>query len=142
MTARVRMAADAAGTVLAHLQATFPEEGCGLLVGRMEGDTANVLRAEPSPNVAENRERTFEIDPGLRLRVQRAARAEGLAVLGHFHSHPFGEPQPSATDRARAADEPELVWLIAGMKWGGVQGIAAWHFPGGEPARLDLDVDD
>lgn len=142
MTRRVLIAADAAATLLTHLHDCFPEEGCGLLVGRMEGDTAIVLRAEPSPNVAGNRERTFEIDPGLRLRVQRAARADGLAVVGHFHSHPFGEPRPSPTDTARAAEEPELVWLIAGMKWGGVQGIAAWHFPGGQSSRLDLDVED
>jgi proteasome lid subunit RPN8/RPN11 len=142
MTARVLIAADAAGTLLVHLQACFPEEGCGLLLGRAEGSDVRIERVEPGANIAADRNRTFEIDPGLRLRVQRAARGDGLDVVGHFHAHPHGEPEPSATDIARAAAEPELVWLIAGMRWGGVQGIAAWRFPDGAPVRLELVDDD
>ena len=141
MTARVTMTADAGWTMLRHLFVCFPEEACGLLVGRREGDMLHIGEAVPSPNLADEREKRFEIDPGLRLRTQRAARESGLEVVGLYHSHPFGEPEPSATDRERAALEPDLVWLSAGLRWGGLDGLAAWRLPPVEaPVRLDLDI--
>ncbi len=63
-------------------------------------------------------------------------------VVGHFHSHPFGDPVPSETDTRRAADEPELIWLVVGMRWGGTQGLAAWRMDAGSGTmkRVTLDV--
>ncbi|WP_164516599.1 Mov34/MPN/PAD-1 family protein [Minwuia thermotolerans] len=138
---RVALPEDCAGEIFAALSGSFPEEGCGLLVGRLEDGSVRIESVVPSPNIAEAREKTFEIDPGLRLRTQREARAAGLEIVGHYHSHPFGEPIPSDTDRGRAAGEPELVWLIMGLRWGGAQGLAAWRMaPGLEPERLALDI--
>jgi len=131
------------GTIIEHLHACFPEEGCGLVVGRETAEGWLVTGIVPSPNVAESRERTFEIDPGLRLRTQREARQNGDVVLGHFHSHPYGDPVPSETDTRRAADEPDLLWLIVGMRWGGAQGMAAWQPASGEGGpmqRINIDV--
>lgn len=143
MSPRVLMNADAGGRMLAHLFECFPEEGCGLLIGVADDAVVEVRDAVPSQNIADERERRFEIDPGLRLRTQRAARAEGLDVVGLYHSHPFGEPQPSSVDRERAALESDLVWLIAGLRWGGPQGLAAWLLPeGAEPRRLDLVIEE
>ncbi len=140
---RINLPIDCGGRIIQHLHACFPEEGCGLIVGRETADGWLVTGIVPGPNVAESRERTFEIDPGLRLRTQRDARARGDAVLGHFHAHPFGDPVPSETDTRRAADEPELLWLIVGMRWGGAQGLAAWQLgtdDGGPMQRIDIDV--
>ncbi len=133
---------DAGGRIIAHLQDSFPEEGCGLIVGRQVDGGWLVSDVVPSPNIAEAREKTFEIDPGLRLRTQRSARERGEVILGHFHSHPYGDPVPSGTDTRRAADEPELVWLVVGMRWGGTQGLAAWRpDPAtGEMKRVALDI--
>lgn len=90
----------------------YPRECCGLLIGHTEGGDFVVSGLEPSANVepsgAPDR---FEIDPGVRIRLQRALRGGPDGILGHYHSHPDHAPEPSATDRAMAY-EPEMVWLI------------------------------
>ena len=96
----------------------YPREACGLLVGRREGADVHVTGAFESGNVAPpGRPDLFEIDPGLRLRLQREARSRGEAIVGHWHSHPDAPPRPSATDLARAW-ERDLLWLIVGVVGG------------------------
>jgi proteasome lid subunit RPN8/RPN11 len=140
--ARVILPERLAGALFAELGRAMPNEGCGLLLGRTDGDAVRVTELAASPNVADDPAESFEIDPGLRLRTQRAARERGLEIVGHYHSHPFGDPLPSERDRARAL-EPELVWLILGLRWGGPQGLAAWRLsPEAEPVRLDLEIEE
>ena len=75
----------------------YPNEACGLLVGRTEGDGCHVDRIEVSDNVADDPRHRFEVDPALRFRLMRDLRGTGQAVVGHFHSHPDGAAEPSAT---------------------------------------------
>ncbi|HEY6916468.1 MAG TPA: M67 family metallopeptidase [Allosphingosinicella sp.] len=97
--------------LLARLQAEARAAGgretCGLLVG---GDGL-IREAVSAPNVAPDPAIAFEIDPGLYLRTQRAARDRGLRILGHYHSHPGGDPRPSVHDAARA-EQVGVLWLI------------------------------
>ncbi len=111
--------------IAAHAAADYPHEACGLLVGRRNGESMLVSRAVASANLADEPGHRFEIDPGLRLRLQKAARDGGDEVLGHYHSHPDGPARPSARDRA-GIYEADLVWLIAGMARGRLEQIAAF----------------
>jgi len=139
MSPKVQIDDICLGTIFVALQEAFPNEGCGLLLGRKSEGRVEITEIVPSPNLAEDPAKAFEIDPGLRLRTQLRAREQGLQIVGHFHSHPFGEPRPSDCDRAMAAQEPDLIWLIMGMRWGGPQGLAAWHLPkDSDPERLDF----
>jgi proteasome lid subunit RPN8/RPN11 len=138
---RVLLPIDCAGEIFVHLSGAMPEEGCGLLVGKWDGDDLHVVSVAASPNVATEKATAFEIDPGVRLRTQRAARDNGLGVVGHFHSHPNGEPRASECDREQARMEPDLVWLIMGLRWGGPQGLAAWRLlPDTEPERIEIKI--
>jgi desampylase len=56
----------------------------------------------------------FEIDPSGHAAIQRRTRAAGTSIIGCYHSHPGGRPEPSAHDRAGAV-ERDFVWLIAGQ---------------------------
>ncbi len=123
--------------VLAGLHAAargaWPAECCGLLVGvRGEaGGTCRVHRAVASPNVAPDdgahgSHDRFEIEPVVLLATQRAARAEGLAVIGHYHSHPDAPAAPSPTDLAHAF-YAEHVWLIVSVDAGGHTAATAWQ---------------
>jgi len=128
----IRIAASAFAALRAHCVRARPEEACGLLVGA--GD--RVARAEPADNVAEDRLRRFEVDPRLLLRLHRELRGGPEQVLGVYHSHPEGRPEPSATDLARALD-PELVWLIVGA-----DGAArAWRIDDGRAREIALMED-
>jgi proteasome lid subunit RPN8/RPN11 len=108
----------------AACEAAYPNEACGLIVGRAEATGFRVSRLEPSRNLAENARHAFEIDPRLRLAQQRALRGSGEAIIGLYHSHPDGSARPSATDLENAW-EPELVWVIAAVAAGRVEAVTA-----------------
>lgn len=97
---------DLHADIRAHGAASYPYEGCGLLLGETaEGD--NVVRAvRPLPNVwpveSEKPER-FRIDPADWRDVELEALGEGLDVVGVFHSHPDYPPVASPRDVAWAA---------------------------------------
>ena len=83
--------------VLAHAAETTPREACGLLIGA--GDM--VARAVRARNLAPAETR-YEIAPEDHFAAMRAARADGLEVIGAYHSHPATAAVPSPTDRAAA----------------------------------------
>ena len=98
-----------------HSIACFPEEACALLIGVEEQD-GRVLIDDiiQAPNVAEDKQRYFEIDPSTRIKAEKQLRGGPLKIVGVFHSHPKGEAQPSNTD-ARSVIETQFVWLIAAL---------------------------
>lgn len=102
-------------------EAAYPRECCGLLVGEADRRGATVWRVariEPSKNLAaDDHNDRFEIDPRLRLRLQKELRGGPETVIGVFHSHPDGPAQPSDTDLENAW-EPELIWLITAVVGG------------------------
>ncbi|WP_310496299.1 M67 family metallopeptidase [Sandarakinorhabdus sp.] len=104
---------------LVHAAAQTPDvEVCGLLVGN-DGAVQDVVM---TTNTAADPSRSFEIDPAALLRTHREARGGGMAVIGHWHSHPNGVPSPSARDAARALDNGQIWLIVAG---GAVQGWIA-----------------
>ncbi|TGX52303.1 M67 family peptidase [Sphingomonas gei] len=87
-----------------------PREACGLLFGSADAITA----MQGVENVAEDPERRFEIDPAALFAALRAERAGGPRIAGYWHSHPSGDPTPSATDAAMAAADGKLWLIVAG----------------------------
>jgi proteasome lid subunit RPN8/RPN11 len=63
-----------------------------------------VTRAVRVPNRAADPARAFLVSPVDLARVERAARPLGLRVIGTWHTHPHGAPEPSRADRAGAPD--------------------------------------
>ena len=113
----IELAPGVAAQVREAVEAAYPEEGCGLLIGRRDGQRILVARAIASANLAEDRQHRFEVDPRLRLGLQRALRGGPEDIVGHFHSHPDGRAEPSEAD-LQSAYEPALVWLIASVERG------------------------
>jgi len=122
----IRLAPEPRAAIAAHAELDFPNEACGLLLGRRDGDAVLITEAVASENIADEPAHRFEIDPGLRLRLQKAARQDGGDVVGHYHSHPNGAARPSDTDRA-GIFEVDLIWLIAAVKAGRLEQIAAYQ---------------
>ena len=94
-------------------RAAYPSECCGLIEGIRDSDTARVLALHPARNIAAARDR-FEIHPEDHFAALKTARARGRAIIGCYHSHPAGTPQPSETDRS-GAGEDGFLWLIAAI---------------------------
>ncbi|QEH78514.1 M67 family metallopeptidase [Sphingomonas sp. C8-2] len=119
----LRISRVALDEILSAAAASPGAEICGLLFGRTSARGAVVTGLRPCANVAANPRDSFEVDPAALIAAHRAARAGGPALVGHYHSHPGGSPDPSARDAAAA--EPGGYWIIAG---GGT--LRAWYADG------------
>jgi len=97
-------------------EGAFPAEACGLVIGRGKGQLIRVTRVVPAANLLAETGDRFELDPAVRLQVERELRESGAKdrIVGHYHSHTDGTADPSGTDRAMAF-EPELAWVIVGV---------------------------
>ena len=108
-----------------HLMETYPEEGCGLLVGEDQQGLRRVVHAAAVENGAtEGRTRRYDIPAERFLEEERRARAAGLDVVGFFHSHPGHPPEPSGFDRERAW--PYYSYLIVAVEADRVREIRCW----------------
>lgn len=112
--AAVRIAPEALRAVISASEAAYPEEACGLLVGRADGGGWRIAAAHPGANLAASPRTAFEVDPGLRLALHKALRGAADDVVGVYHSHADSRAQPSARDLERAF-EPDLTWLIVSV---------------------------
>ena len=106
----IEVSKDSLAAMRAAAAAAHPREVCGILLG--EG--GRISAARETANVHARPETHFEIDPQALIDAHRAARAGGPQVLGYFHSHPAGPPEPSATDRASAAGDGRVWAIVAG----------------------------
>ncbi|WP_123400904.1 M67 family metallopeptidase [Inmirania thermothiophila] len=107
-----------------------PEEACGLLVGRQAGGCTEVVRVVRAANLDRARARDrYELDPEDFLRTDAEARAEGLAVVGVWHSHPDHPARPSETDRARAW--PGWSYVIVAVTAAGAGELRSWRLGAG-----------
>jgi len=82
----------------------------------------------------------FAIDPKDYLRVETAADALGLTLLGFWHSHPDGLALPSASDRARAW--AGLLTVIVAVVGGAPDELSAWRLEGPDAPFLELPIED
>ena len=111
--------------IRAHAVRDYPHECCGFLVGKSEGDTVTVARVVPAANTRDDSPRNrFEIDPGELVKTDRAARAEGLGVVGFYHSHPDAPAQPSEFDREHAW--PGYCYVIVSVRQGFPREMRDW----------------
>jgi len=88
-----------------HLEAGYPNEACGALIGRA-GDGARpheALEFRPMRNTVTDRPwDRYLLDPLEQLQVQKDAEARGLEIIGFVHSHPDHPPRPSQFDTEHA----------------------------------------
>ena len=120
-----------AEALLAHARSGYPHEICGVLVGSSSGAVARVARVVRAINRETERPAVrYQIAPEDLIAVQKAARAEGLDILGYYHSHPDHPARPSETDRRIAAEglSDGVVHVVVGVAGGGDATATAWVF--------------
>lgn len=131
-------------------EAAYPAEACGFLVAPARGaDTPHalvepdassgttVVDAVPAANRAERPDRYF-IDARDVWEAMKASREADRRLVGVYHSHPDGDPDPSATD----VDDAWGEWfhLIVACRAGVAGEARAWRFREGEFRPLELIV--
>ena len=103
---------ELAAEILAAAARAYPNECCGLIEGVARESGWRVLGVHQAANLSPEPERRFLVDQQVQFDLMRKLRGTERDVIGCFHSHPDGQPQPSATDRAEAY-EPGFLYLIA-----------------------------
>jgi proteasome lid subunit RPN8/RPN11 len=106
--AQLKISSELADKIRAHGVQTYPHECCGALLGR-DTEVADrrvyreihalyplINRRDDSPN---NR---FSVTSQDVLDAEKAARQQGLEVVGWYHSHPDHPARPSQYDRDHA----------------------------------------
>lgn len=115
--------------IKAHGAASYPYEGCGLLLGHSDDGQNVVTDIFPVENrwevEAEKRVR-FQIAPEDMLKAEIAAMRRGLDVVGIFHSHPDDRPVASQRDLAWAT-WPGYSYLITEVRDGQPQQSRSWQ---------------
>jgi proteasome lid subunit RPN8/RPN11 len=98
-------------------ESSYPNEACGLLLGKRRGANVHVASVHVSDNVSEKPRSHFEVDPQLRFDLERLARKKNVEVVAVYHSHPNGVAEPSAVDLSNAW-ETDLIWIIVAVESG------------------------
>jgi len=83
--------------------AAYPDEGCGVLLGRFAGNRVEVVDASSGTNLITDRSRDrYMLDPADIVRADREARERSLEIVGFWHSHPDHPARPSQFDTDHA----------------------------------------
>jgi [CysO sulfur-carrier protein]-S-L-cysteine hydrolase len=98
--------------ILKSAREAGPNECCGLIGGRQNGEAQNIYRLR---NVAVDKTISYEAAPEDLFAAQRQMRERGEGLIAIYHSHPrSAEPVPSETD-VRLAYYPQAVYFIVGL---------------------------
>jgi proteasome lid subunit RPN8/RPN11 len=100
-------------TMHRHVAAQAPIEACGLLAGKQDTveNVLMVVNADQSPV-------RFRMDAQEQYNAFMWMDANGLDLVGIFHSHPAGPDTVSPTDIAEAAyDVVHIIWSRENRIW-------------------------
>ena len=89
--------------MLQHCKDGLPNESCGLLAGTVEGEVKTVTKIYLLTNIDASNEH-FSMDPKEQFAALKDARANGVEIIGNFHSHPESPSRPSEEDKRLAYD--------------------------------------
>jgi proteasome lid subunit RPN8/RPN11 len=117
---------DGIGLILRECEQGYPEEICGALLGSGDAGDRMILRVLPIRNERnEERQTRYLIGPAEFQAADASARADGLEIVGFYHSHPDHPAVPSAFDRDHAW--PWYVYVIVPVQDGRAGRPRAWR---------------
>ena len=106
-----------------HAREGYPHEVVGILAG--ERDANSVTRVQPLLNERADTVNRYRVDGLLVLRAEQAQAAEGLEVVGYYHSHPDHPAQYSEYDKDHAL--PHMSYLITAIHDGEITDTRSWR---------------
>ncbi len=120
-----------------HAKAGYPHEVCGLLAGHSK----QILRVIPTENRASDTQHGFLISPhDLNIHLPQI-RAQGLSLIGFYHSHPDTPPIPSPTDVRELDNGLQLPHVVVSISHHQAH-IKAWMIQHGQVDPIEWVVGD
>jgi proteasome lid subunit RPN8/RPN11 len=109
-----------------HLEAGYPNEACGALIGTADDAIHDVMEFRGMRNTVTDRPwDRYALDPLEQLRVQKDAEARGLEIIGFAHSHPDHPAVPSRFDAEHAWSF--YSYVVASVRKGSFAEARAWR---------------
>ncbi len=109
-----------------HGESAYPEEGAGLLLGKIDGESKQVSEILGLSNAREDKARhnRYLLTPQDYALGELEAARRGLDIIGIFHSHPDHPNRPSEFDREWAM--PWFSYLITSVEKGKALESRSW----------------
>jgi proteasome lid subunit RPN8/RPN11 len=108
----MKIAASALDEVHAHASEGYPYEICGMLVANRGTKEVSGIKRATNAN-SDRPQDTYQIAPREHIRIEAACDAEGLDIVGYYHSHPDHASYASIRDRESAW--PGYYYLIVSV---------------------------
>ena len=111
-----------------HVEQTYPNEGGGLLIGRVADDGVKVLeevRVFENQREIEEQYHRILITDRLVKEAEEYADGKGALLIGFFHSHPDQPARPSEFDREHAL--PWWSYVIVSVQKGAAVNVLSWQ---------------
>ena len=127
--------------LLQHLEATYPDEGCGIVLRNSLGE----LKVQPMRNVCSGARTAYLFDLKEWLAVLREADASREQVTCIYHSHPDAGAYFSAADHASAAPEgrplyPNVSYLVVAVEAGQATAARLYRWRDGSFEEADIPL--
>ena len=119
----LKISNDLISKINAHLEAAYPDEGAGFLLGD-EGEVKEIL-ALPNAREDEARHNRFLIAAEDYMKAEVKADSLTLSLIGVFHSHPDCPNVPSEYDREWA--QPFFSYIITRVDDGKAVSHRSWR---------------
>jgi proteasome lid subunit RPN8/RPN11 len=133
----IRVAGEPWREMVAHARATYPNECCGAMLGRVNGDAKEVLAAMKLENSsAGSQAARYELRPADLLAADKEARRLGMDMIGIYHSHPDCDAYFSKTDLENSC--PWYSFIVLSIQKGEFHHANSW-LPNAEQTKAEKE---
>ena len=110
----ISMKSDDYKAILEHARKELPNEACGLIAGKLDGDNKIIKKVYFLTNIDHSNEH-FSLDAKEQLAAIKDMRSNELVPLGNWHSHPESPSRPSDEDKRLAYDSKASYLILSLM---------------------------
>ncbi|MBD2020858.1 M67 family metallopeptidase [Leptolyngbya sp. FACHB-36] len=132
----LQLSSEQLQAIKTHAELTYPDECCGLLLGKPDADCSRLMElwatdnawdsqvAEELTDASLEKSHRYWISPREMLAAMRYARSRDLAIIGVYHSHPDHPAVPSECDQRFAWQQ--YSYLIVSVEHGSAIICQSW----------------
>ncbi len=113
--------------IFSEMEAAYPNEGGGFLLGNADADSIEIIGTVHVANQFESEEQyhRYAMTPADWAKLEDEADARGLTLVGYYHSHPDHPAIPSEFDRDHAL--PNFTYIITSVQQARAVDMRGWR---------------
>ena len=126
-------------SIVEYAKEQLPAEACGLIAGTVDGNGDKTVEKVYLLTNTDDSSEHFTMDPKEQLSSVKDMRANGIAPLGNWHSHPETPSRPSDEDK-RLAFDSRASYLILSLSDRENPVLNSFHIEKTESTKEDLII--